>query len=89
MPFEHARGDRFDGRAVGDVAELVLAAGLGRERAQPLLAAGEKDAVPAAAGEPPRQLGADPGGGAGEDGYALNAATVPRLIATVSSIGSA
>ena len=42
----------LDRLAVGDVADLVLAAELLRERAQPLLAPREQHAVPAARGEP-------------------------------------
>ena len=41
----------LDGASVGDVAQLVLAAELLRERAQPVLAPREQHAVPAAARE--------------------------------------
>jgi hypothetical protein len=89
VSLEHRRRGVLDRVAVGDVAELVLAAGLRRELAQPFLAPSDQDAAPAARGQPPRKLGSDSGGGPGDDSYALNAVTVPRLIATVSSIGSA
>ena len=49
MPLEHARGERLDGGAVADVAELDLAADLVGERAEPVLAPGDEHAVPAAA----------------------------------------
>ena len=70
MPLEHACGDGVDGCAVGDVADLELAAGLLGERAEAVLAAREQDAAPAAAGEAAGELGADSGGGAGHDGDA-------------------
>ena len=47
VPLEDARGERLDGRAVADVAQLGLAAGLLGQRAQPVLAARDEDAVPA------------------------------------------
>ena len=59
MTREDARGHLFDRLAVGDVAELVLAADLVRERPQALLAARQQDALPAAPGEQPRDLRAD------------------------------
>jgi len=77
MPLQHGGGAAVDGAAVGDVAELVLGAELLGERAQPLLAAGDQDAVPASCGEGAGDRLADPGRGAGDDGYALN--VVPRI----------
>ena len=75
MPLEHAGRGGLDRGAVGDVAQLVLAAGLLGERAQRLLAPCEQHAVPAAPGELPGQLRADPGRGPRDD---ADAAQVPR-----------
>ena len=51
---------------VGDVADLGLAAELGRERLDPVAPAGEQDREPAVAREPPRERLADPRRGAGD-----------------------
>ena len=48
MPLEDAYGHLLHLSAVGDVADLGLAADLCRERLQPLLSPREQDAVPAA-----------------------------------------
>ena len=61
MPLEDSRRGAVDGLTVGDVAELVLAADLLRERAQPVLAPREQHAVPAAPREEPGDLRADAG----------------------------
>ena len=61
VPFEDARGKRLDGRAVADVAQLGLAAGLLGQRAQPVCAAGDEHAVPAPGGEQACGRLADPG----------------------------
>ncbi len=89
MSLEHRCRRAVDGLAVGDVADLCLAAELLREGLQTLAAAGEQDAAPAAAGEPAGDLRADATRGARDDGYSLNVRTVSTLMATVSSIGSA
>jgi hypothetical protein len=47
MAFAHTCCDVVDSGAVRDVAEFVLAADLLGQRAQPLLAARQQDAVPA------------------------------------------
>jgi hypothetical protein len=73
VPLEHPRCGTFDGGAVGDVAELVLAADLAGERAQPLFAPREQDAVPAAWAEEAYELGADPRRRTGDDGDAQEA----------------
>jgi hypothetical protein len=70
MPRAHGRGDALDGLAVADVAELVLAAELLGERAQPLLAPREEDTEVAARGEGAGDRGADAARGAGDDGDA-------------------
>ena len=46
VPLEDARGERLDGRAVTDVARLGLATCLLGQRAQPVFAARDEDAVP-------------------------------------------
>jgi hypothetical protein len=88
MARRDARGHLLDLRAVADVARLGLGADLRSERLEPLLPAREEDAAPAAAGEQAGDGGADAARPAGYDGD-TNAFSVLRLIATVSSIGSA
>ena len=80
VPLEHGRGDALDCAAVGDVADLVLAAELLGERAQPILAAREQDAVEPASREGTRDRGADPARGAGDDRY-LQSRTVSFALA--------
>ena len=89
MPRSDGAGGALDAVAVGDVADLVLAADLGGNLTEPLLATREQDAAPAAGGERAGERGADAGRPAGDYGDALNVRIVSRLIATVSSIGSA
>ena len=89
MPPSNGSSGALDAVAVGDVADLVLAAELGRNFTESLLATREEDAAPAAGGERAGERGADPGRSAGDYGDALNVRIVSRLIATVSSIGSA
>jgi hypothetical protein len=89
MPLEDARGERIDCGAVADVAEVDLSADLVRERAKPIFATGDEDAVPALLREQPRGGFADAGGRSRYDRDALNAFTVPRLISTVSRMSSA
>ena len=67
MPLEHARGHRLDRLAVADVAELDLAADLVGERAQPVLAPRDEDAVPPRSREQAGRRLADPGRGARDD----------------------
>ena len=55
---------------VGDVADLVLAVELLRERAEPVLAPRDEDAAVAPPGEPAGDRGANPARGAGDDGDA-------------------
>ena len=69
MPLEDSGRDALDRLPVGDVADLVLAADLLGERPQPILAAGEQHAVPAAAREQACDLRADAGRRAGDDCY--------------------
>jgi hypothetical protein len=70
MARAHSFGELLDGLPVGDVADLRLAANLVRHRSQPLLAARDEDAVPAAAGERAGHLCADSARAAGDDGDA-------------------
>jgi hypothetical protein len=65
-----ARGDLLDLRALGDVADRVFGVELLRERPQPLLAAREQDAAPAAPGETARDRLAEAARRACDDGYA-------------------
>ena len=48
MPGDHGSSHSLDGLAITDVADLVLAADLVRNRAQTLLVAGDENAMPAA-----------------------------------------
>ena len=89
MPLEDPRRHCLDRRSVGDVADLDLPADRVRERAQPILAPCDEDAVPALLREQPRSGLADPGRRSRYDRDALNAFTVPRLISTVSRMSSA
>ena len=89
MTLEDARGERVHRGAVDDVAELDLSADLVRERAKPIFATRDEDAVPALLREQPRGSLADAGGRSRYDRDALNAFTVPRLISTVSRMSSA
>ena len=59
MPVEDACRDRLDRGPVGDVAELVLAVGLGRERAEPVFPPRQEGAMPAVSGERAGKLGSD------------------------------
>ena len=68
VPLEDRRGRALDRRAVGDVAELELAAELRRERLEPLLPPRDEHAAPASPGELSRRRLADPARGAGDDG---------------------
>lgn len=70
MPLTDPFGRLLDGRAVGDVADLVLGADLGGRLPEPLLTAAEEDAEPAPFGEAPCQRRADPSRAAGNDGHA-------------------
>jgi hypothetical protein len=83
-----AGGRLLDLSAVADVARLGLSVDLRGESLEPLLPAREEDAAPAAAGEQAGEGGADAAGPSGYDGDA-NVFSVLRLMATVSSIGSA
>jgi len=76
MPFEHALGDCFDRRTVGDVTLLVLVSGRRASR--------EPDRVRPSRLELPDELGADPGGRAGDDGYRLDMELRVRLRFTAS-----
>ena len=78
MALEDACGERLDGGPVADVARLGLAAGLLGERAEPVFAAGDEDAVPAAAGEQARGRLADPGGRTSDDGDPLHGGNVTQ-----------
>jgi hypothetical protein len=63
------RGGRaFDRLAIADVAELPLGTELLGERTQPLLAARDEHAVPAAPAQGSRHRRPDPARGAGDDG---------------------
>jgi hypothetical protein len=88
MARRDARGHLLDLRAVADVALLGLGADLRSQRLQPLLSARKEDAAPAAAREQAGDGGTDAARPAGYDGDA-NVSSVLRLMATVSSIGSA
>src|SRR5205823_2637294 len=70
MPLANRGRRPLHGLAVGDVAELVLAAELLGQRAEPVLAPGEEDAEVAARREGAGDRGADPARGAGDDGDA-------------------
>ena len=61
MTLEHAGRSRAHRLAVGDVAHFVLVGGRRSAR--------ETDHVRASGLQLPDELGADPGGGAGDDGY--------------------
>jgi hypothetical protein len=89
VPRSNGAGGALDALTVGDVAGLVLAADLGGNLTEPLLTPREQDAAPVAGGERARERGADTRRAAGDYGDALNVRIVSRLIATVSSIGSA
>ena len=79
VPLEDACGERLDGRPVTDVARLGLAAGLLGQRAQPVFAAGDEDAVPPAGGEQARGRLADPGRCTCDDGDPLHGANVTQM----------
>jgi hypothetical protein len=97
MPLRDGR----DSRAVGDVADLVGTVEVGGERAQPVLAPREQHELVVPLRQTPHQRLADAGTCAGHDDRAgastcslarrhpANVASVERLIATVSVIGSA
>ena len=65
--------------AVADVARLGLAAGLLGQRAQPVCAAGDEDAVPAPGGEQACGRLADPGRGTSDHGDALHGPNVTQM----------
>ena len=79
VTLEDACRERLDGRAVADVARLRLAAGLLGQRLQPVFAAGDEDAVPAARREQARGRLADPGGRTCDDRDALHGANVTQM----------
>ena len=68
VPLQDRRGRAVDLVPVGDVADLVLAAELGRERLEPLPPARDQHQLPAAPRQLPRGRLADPARGAGDDG---------------------
>ena len=70
MPADDPRGDRVDGLAVGDVAELPLGAQFVGRSAQALLPAREQDASPPARSEQARSRGADAARATGQNGNA-------------------
>ncbi len=76
VAFEDARGKRLDGSPVADVARLGLAACLLGQRAQPVGAAGDEDAVPAPGGEQACGRLADPRRGTRDHGDALHGPNV-------------
>ena len=80
---------RGDGVPIGDVADLEVASELGGQRLDPLAPARDEDAAPPARGERPRSGRSDAARASRDDGYSLNVRSVSRLMATVSSIGSA
>ena len=88
MPRSHPCGRVPDLVAVPDIARLGLGADLRGERLEPLASACKEDAAPAASRELAGDRGADAARPAGYDGDA-NVSSVLRLMATVSSIGSA
>lgn len=88
MPRRDPCGHLLDLGPVADVARLGLGADLGGERLERLAPARKEDAAPAAAREQAGDRGADAARPAGYDGDA-NVSSVLRLMATVSSIGSA
>jgi hypothetical protein len=71
MPLSHSCCDTLNVVAAADVAQLVLAVELLRERAQPVLAARDQHRVPAGCGQRARDRRPDPAGGARDDGNAL------------------
>jgi hypothetical protein len=70
VPLTDARCGRLDLGAVGDVADLGLGAELGGDPLQPLGAAREQDAAPAALAQEPCGRGPDPARPSGDDGDA-------------------
>ena len=70
MAFPNRRRHSLDGAPVADVADLVLGVQFLGERAQPLLPAGDEDAVPSLGGERAADLGADSARRARDDGDA-------------------
>src|SRR5262249_11252605 len=69
MAFADARRHRVDGLAVGQVAELVLAAELLGQEAQTILSARQQNAEPVPGGELARERRADAARCAGQYGY--------------------
>ena len=86
MTLEDACRERLDGGAVTDVARLHLAAGLLGERPEPVLAAGDEDATPAARREQARGRLADPGGCTSDDGDALHGPNVTQRCRPAQSV---
>ena len=67
VPLDDRGGRALDRLAIADVAELLLGADLLGERPQPLLAARDQHALPAAARAAPRDRRPDPARAAGDD----------------------
>jgi hypothetical protein len=88
MALADPRGGVIDLRAVADVALLGLGIELRGDALEALACTREQDAAPAALREPARDRLADPARPPCYDGD-RNLVRVPRLISTVSSIGSA
>jgi hypothetical protein len=83
-----SRGDVLDLRAVADIALLRLGIEFGGDALEAIASAREENAAPASLREPARDRLADPARPPCYDGD-RNSVSVPRLIATVSSMGSA
>jgi hypothetical protein len=88
MPFTDPPRDVLDLTPFRNVAELPFGAELVRDGLEPLLSPRQEDAAPAVGRETPCDRSADPARSPGYDCDA-NTRNVSRLMATVSSIGSA
>ena len=88
MALADPAGDLLDLRAVADVALLRLRAELGGDALEALASPREEDATPTPLAEAARDRLADPARPPCYD-RDRNPVSVPRLISTVSSIGSA
>ena len=92
MPCANLRGHAFDGLAVADVADFVLARDLVRHCGEPLLVARDEDAVPALLREPPGDSGADARAAACDDRYRQTRTTrvastrLPPICTTARSV---